>query len=67
MKKTYRVEIEALAYYDVEANSPEEAKALAPKSYSGELVGSCRSTHVEPNGSIFYEEFDHKNAVVKEQ
>jgi 3-dehydroquinate dehydratase len=64
--KTYRVEIKSLAYYDVEANNPEEAKKQVPKSYSGELIGSCHSTHIEPNGSIFYEEFDVNNATVKE-
>jgi hypothetical protein len=42
------------------------AKKQVPKSYSGELIGSCRSTHIEPNGSIFYEEFDFNNATVKE-
>ena len=55
--KTYRVEIQSLAYYDVEANNPEEAKNQVPKSYSNELN----------NGSIFYEEFDLNNATVKEQ
>ena len=55
--KTYREEIQSLAYYDVEANNPEEAKNQVPKSYSNELN----------NGSIFYEEFDLNNATVKEQ
>ena len=55
--KTYRVEIKSLAYYDVEANNPEEAKNRVPRSYSGELN----------NGSIFYEEFDFNNATIKEQ
>jgi len=55
--KTYRVEIQSLAYYDVEANNPEEAKNQVPKSYNSELS----------NGSIFYEEFDVNNATVTEQ
>tara|TARA_R100000278_G_scaffold68200_1_gene54164 strand:- start:197 stop:373 length:177 start_codon:yes stop_codon:yes gene_type:complete len=51
--KTYRVEIDALAYYDVEANSEAEAKAKVPEYFSQELNN---------NGSIFYEAIDHKKA-----
>ena len=57
MKKTYRVEIEALAYYDVEANSEAEAKEKVPTYYSRQF----------DNGAIFYENIDHKKATVKEQ
>ena len=59
--KTYRVEIKSLAYFDVEANSETEAFNLVPKSYSENIINSNSS------GSIFYEEFDHKNATVIEQ
>ena len=51
--KTYRVEIDALAYYDIEANSEAEAKAKVPEYFSQEL---------NHNGSIFYEAIDHKKA-----
>ena len=52
----YRVEIDALAYYDVEANSEAEAKAKVPEHFSKELNN---------NGSIFYEAIDHKKAKVE--
>jgi hypothetical protein len=55
--KTYRVEIESLAYFDVKANNEEEAKNLVPKSLSMPIEGGI-------GGSIFYEEFDHKKAKV---
>jgi hypothetical protein len=55
--KTYRVEIEALAYYDVEANSEAEAKEKVPTYYSQQLN----------NGAIFYESIDHNKATVEEQ
>ena len=49
MKKSYRVEVEALAYFDIEANNPEEAKNKVPKSMQ---------MSVEENSSVFFEEFD---------
>ena len=58
MKKSYRVEVEALAYFDIEANNPEEAKNKVPKSMQ---------MSVEENSSVFFEEFDWKKATVTEQ
>lgn len=57
MKKSYRVEVEALAYFDIEANNPEEAKNKVPKSMQMS----------EENSSVFFEEFDWNKATVTEQ
>ena len=57
---TYKIEVEALASYDVEADSEEEAKRMIPKHYSKELI---LQEGVE--GSIFYEEFDFNNAKIE--
>ena len=58
--KTYRVEIQALAYFDVEAENSVEAINQVPTSLSMPIEG-------EIGGSIFYEEFDHKKAIVEKQ
>jgi hypothetical protein len=58
--KTYRVEIEALAYVDVKANSKKEAKEITPK-YLNIPIGS------EGEGSVFYENVDWEKAKVIEQ
>ena len=57
---TYKIEVEALASYDVEADSEEEAKKMIPKHYSKNLTFS---NGVE--GSIFYEVFDFGNAKIE--
>jgi len=57
--KTYRVEIQSLAYYDVEANNPEEARNKVPKSLSMPIEGGI-------GASVFYEEFDYNNAKVEQ-
>ncbi len=57
--KTYRVEIQSLTYFDVKADSKEEAKKSVPKSLSMPVdggIGAC----------MFYEEFDYNNAKVRE-
>ena len=58
--KTYRVEIQALAYFDVEAENSVEAINQVPTSLSMPIEGGI-------GGSIFYEEFDHKKAIVEKQ
>jgi len=58
--KTYRVEIQSLAYYDVEANNPEEARNKVPKSLSMPIEGGI-------GASVFYEEFDYNNATISEK
>tara|TARA_R110000851_G_scaffold36741_1_gene95585 strand:+ start:424 stop:648 length:225 start_codon:yes stop_codon:yes gene_type:complete len=58
--KTYRVEIQALAYFDVEAKNSVEAINQVPTSLSMPIEGGI-------GGSIFYEEFDHKKAIVEKQ
>jgi hypothetical protein len=57
--KTYRVEIEALAYVDVKANSEKEAKEMTPKYFS--------ENRKDADGMVFYEECDWKKATVIEQ
>ena len=57
---SYKIEVEALASYDVEAESLEEAKKMIPKSYSKEL-----NLQEGVEGSIFYEEFDFNNAKIE--
>jgi len=57
--KTYRVEIQSLTYFDVKADSKEEAKNSIPKSLSIPVdggIGAC----------MFYEEFDYNNAKVEQ-
>jgi len=57
--KTYRVEIQSLTYFDVKADSKEEANNSIPKSLSMPVdggIGAC----------MFYEEFDYNNAKVRE-
>ena len=57
--KKYRIEIESLTYFDVKADSKEEAKKLVPKSLSMPIeggIGAC----------MFYEEFDFDKANVRE-
>jgi len=60
MTKKYRIEINALAYYDVEANNPEEARNKVPKSLSMPIEGGI-------GASVFYEEFDYNNATISEK
>ena len=56
--KTYRVEVKALAYFDIDANSKEQALKEIPQSFNHEIGN---------NGQIFYEQFDYNKATVKEQ
>ena len=53
----YRVEIQALYYKDVEADSMEEAK---------QMVRKAESVEFEDGGEFFYETFDYDNAKIKE-
>jgi len=55
--KKYRVEIQALYYKDVEADSMEEAK---------QMVREAESVEFEDGGVFFYETFDYDNAKIKE-
>jgi uncharacterized lipoprotein YehR (DUF1307 family) len=57
--KTYRVEIQSLAYFDIKANSKEDAKKSIPKSLSMPIEGGI-------GGCVFYEEFDYNNSTVQE-
>ncbi len=57
--KTYRIEIQSLAYFDVKANNKEEAKNSVPESLSMPIEGGI-------GGSMFYEEFDYKKAKVEQ-
>lgn len=57
--KRYRVEIQSLTYFDVKADSKEEAKKLVPKSLSMPIEGGI-------GAYMFYEEFDFDNANVRE-
>ena len=55
--KKYRVEIKALYYKDVEADSVEEAK---------KMVNEHESIELNDGGVFFYEPFDYDNAKIKE-
>jgi hypothetical protein len=60
MTKKYRVEVQALAYFDVEANDEVQAINQVPTSLSMPIEGGI-------GGSIFYETFDHKKAKASEE
>ena len=55
--KTYRVEVKALAYFDIDANSKEQALKEIPQSFNHEIGN---------NGQIFYEQFDSNKATAEE-
>jgi len=58
MTKTYRVEIDALFYKDIEATSKKEAL---------KQVSKAKTFNGDNDGTFFYEEFDFNKAKVAEQ
>ena len=70
MKKYFRIEVPALAYFDVEASNIKEAKKRIPKSFSYNILhnsvqnGHCNFEYNHEAGVIFYEPFDVARAEV---
>jgi len=61
--KTYRVEIQSLFIKDVEASNKEEAQEIIKNSVNP----ACSLDFANNNGTFFYEEFDFKNAKIREE
>ena len=66
MKKTYRIEVEALKLIDVEASSPEEAKEKARKRGLASETTSKENWSEDISANYYYEDYDFNKAKVHE-
>ena len=66
MKKTYRIEVEALKLIDVEASSPQEAKEKAKKRGLAQETTRSENWSEDISANYHYEDCDFDKAKVHE-